>query len=174
MLKKFNQNNDVIYNQLKSKLLYKNVYSYNNIKSIIVNVNLFKLKSFNDDVILETSFLIEYLTSLKSFINFYKRMYQEVNLQIASNLRGTYIFYFLFLLKIFYFPILRRRNLVLPDSFDTALNYSFTLNSINTFSFVPDIYFKWNNSINISLKLLTYNKNKSKLLLTYWNFPFSI
>lgn len=142
MFNKFQQNDLIIFNQLKSKLLFKNSYEFETIDSVQINVNLFKLKSFNEDIILESAFLLESLTYMKSFIKYYKRMYQEVNLQLAVTLRKFYTYYFLILLKVFYFPIFRRRNLILADSFDSYFNFNFAIKSINTFLFVPDIFFK--------------------------------
>ncbi len=69
-------------------------------------------------------------------------MYQEVHVQLSNTLRSPHFFYFFTILKMFYFPILNRRNLVLADSFDKSFNYTLKLNNVNTFPFVPDIYFK--------------------------------
>ena len=78
------QNDSVISNQLKSKLLYKHVFESQKLKTVRLNINLNKLKSFNEDIILESLFLLEFLTSLKSYISFYKRMYQEVHVQLSN------------------------------------------------------------------------------------------
>lgn len=173
MFNKFQQNDLVLFNQLKSKLLFKNSYEFKTVDSIQVNVNLFKLKSFNEDIILETAFLLESLTSMKSFIKYYKRMYQEVNLQLAVTLRNLYTYYFLILLKVFYFPIFRRRNLILADSFDSSFNFNFAIKSLNTFLFVPDIFFKWQIPISCFVSFNYKNKSKAKLLLNYWNFTLA-
>ena len=100
------QNDSVISNQLKSKLLYKHVFESQKLKTVRLNINLNKLKSFNEDIILESLFLLEFLTSLKSYISFYKRMYQEVHVQLSNTLRSPHFFYFFTILKMFYFPIL--------------------------------------------------------------------
>ena len=142
MLRKLNKNNIIINNQLRSKLLYKNQYNVVSIKSSRLTFNFNKLKSFNDDIVLEGLFLLEFLGSLKGTISYYKKMYQEVNLQVTSILRGNYLSYFLLLLKIFYFPLLIRRNVLPTESFDKLSNYSFTLLNVNSFTFLPDIYFR--------------------------------
>ena len=69
-------------------------------------------------------------------------MYQEVNIQVSTILRKDYILYFLMLLKLFYFPLLVRRNLFLTEAFDKSNNYYFTLINVSSFLFLPDIYFK--------------------------------
>jgi hypothetical protein len=142
MLKKTLKNNLVMTNQIRSKLLLKHLYNNVTVKSSRLSVNFSKLRSFNDDIILEGLFLLEFLGSLKANVTYYKKMYQEVSLQIATILRRVNIFYFTMLLKLFYFPLLIRRNVSLVESFDKTNNYSFTLTSINSFPFLPDIYFK--------------------------------
>ena len=68
-------------------------------------------------------FLLEFIGGLKSNISYYKKMYQEVNLQVSSILRRNYSFYFIMLLRLFYFPLLVRRNILLTESFDKNSNY---------------------------------------------------
>jgi hypothetical protein len=142
MFKKLQKNNQIITNQLRSKLLFKNLYSFNFTKLVQLQLNLNKLKSFNEVAILEGLFLLEFLSSLKASITYYKKMYQEVNVQISVRLRDYYIFYFLFILKIFYFPVLLRRNESVISNFDQLANYSLTLGNINMLPFIPDIFFK--------------------------------
>lgn len=142
MFKKFKKNDLIITNQIRSKLLTKHFYNQTSVNSVRLTLNLNKLKSFNDDVILEGLFLLEFFSSLKGNINYYKKMYQEVNLQLSSILRKSYIFYLFLILKIFYFPIVVRRNVALTTTFDKLFNYSFTLSDINMLVMLPDIYFK--------------------------------
>lgn len=136
------KNNNIMVNQMRSKLLLKHLYNLPHIKTTRVSVNFTRLKSFNDDIVLEGLFLLEFITFLKANISHHKRMYQEVNLQILSILRNKNVFNFLLLLKIFYFPLLNRRNLFLVESFDKVNNYAFTLTNLNFFPFLPDIFFK--------------------------------
>lgn len=142
MYKKLKKNNLIIQNQLRSKLLQTNLFSYSSIKVINLQLNLNKLKSFNEVTILEGLFLVEFLSSLKAAITYYKKMYQEVSVQVGVKIRSDYIFYFLFLLKLFYFPVLVRRNESLVSTFDKQGNYFLTIVNINMLPFVPDIYFK--------------------------------
>jgi len=171
MFKKFKKNDLIITNQIRSKLLTKHFYNLTSVNSVRLTLNLNKLKSFNDDVILEGLFLLEFFSSLKGNINYYKKMYQEVNLQLSSILRKSYIFYLFLILKIFYFPIVVRRNVALTTTFDKLFNYSFTLSDINMLVMLPDIYFKWNTPINCFFHLNSNKLEKSKLFLSYWNFP---
>ena len=136
-----------------------------------LQLNLNKLKSFNEVTILEGLFLLEFLSSLKSSITYYKKMYQEVNVQVSARLRDYYIFYFLFILKIFYFPVLLRRNESVISNFDQFANYSLTLTNINMLPFIPDIFFKWTTPINCFFNLVLPIKKQSQLFLKYWNFP---
>jgi hypothetical protein len=142
MLKKTLKNNLVMTNQIRSKLLLKHLYNNTVLKVSRLSVNFNKLRSFNDDMILEGLFLLEFLSSLKANVTYYKKMYQEVSLQIATILRRVNVFYFIILLKLFYIPLLIRRNVSLVESFDKTNNYFFTLTSINSFPFLPDIFFK--------------------------------
>jgi hypothetical protein len=86
MLNKFTKNNSIIFNQIKTKLLFQNNFDFNLIKSIQLQTNFNKLKTFNEVIILEGLFLIEFISSLKSCITFNKKMYQHVNVQISSRL----------------------------------------------------------------------------------------
>jgi hypothetical protein len=142
MFRKLKKNNKVLQNQLRSKLLFKNTYNITSITSARLNINFNKLKSFTDDIILEGLFFLEFIGSLKANISYFKKMYQEVNIQVSTVLRKDYILYFLMLLKLFYFPLLIRRNLFLTEAFDKSNNYYFTITNIGSFLFLPDIYFK--------------------------------
>jgi hypothetical protein len=120
----------------------KNTYDITSLKTSRLNVNFHKLKSFNEDLVLEGLFFLEFIGGLKATISYYKRMYQEVNLQVSSVLRFNYMSYFLVLLKLFYFPLLNRRSLYLNEAFDKNNQYYFTITDVNSFLFLPDIYFK--------------------------------
>ena len=69
-------------------------------------------------------------------------MYQEVSLQLANIIRDRYIYYFVVLMKLFYFPLLARRNVSMTQAFDVNNNYAFTVVNLNSFPVLPDIYFK--------------------------------
>ncbi len=142
MLNKFDKNNSIIFNQVKSKLLFKNNFDFDFFKSVQLQTNFNKLKTFNEVIILEGLFLIEFISSLKSCITYNKKMYQHVNVQISSRLNQHHIFYLFCLLKILYFPVLLRRNEPLKQTLDKFFNYYMTLTNVNIFPFIPDIFFK--------------------------------
>ena len=50
----FKKNSDLMYNQLRLKLLYKNTFQFNEVhtSNIKMNINLLKLKYFNDESLL--------------------------------------------------------------------------------------------------------------------------
>ena len=171
MSNKIFKNNDIIVNQLRSKLLLKHFYNLPKVKVSKLSINLTKLKSFNDDIILEGLFLLEFIGFLKANIGHHKKMYQEVSLQLLSLLRNNNFLNFLLLLKLFYFPLLIRRNLSLVESFDTSNNYAFTLTNLNSFPFLPDVFFKWSHPINCFLHFDSKTVANSRLFLQYWNFP---
>lgn len=141
MFKKLKQNHFIYTNQLRSKLLIKNNRILE-IKTIQLHLNLNNLKSFNETTILEGLFLLEFITSLKAAISSYKKMYQQVNIQLMIKLRKNYVFYFLNLLKIFYFPIILRRNEIVTYNFNQSLTFSFTIDNLNILPFLSDVFFK--------------------------------
>jgi len=160
-------NKAIIFNHLKVKCLSKSRFDLVSIKSIISTINLFKLKSFNESILLESLFLLEFLSGGKATINFFKKMYTAVNIQVSKRIRREFIFNFLMLFKIFYFPILRRRNIFLTNNINSAGNYILPIPNVNLLPFLPDIYFRYAVLINSSLILNTNNPNLSNLYLSY-------
>jgi hypothetical protein len=123
MFKKLQQNNFIIKNQLRSKILVKNFYNFSLFESIQLHINLNKLKTLNDPLLFESFFLLEFICLIKASITSHKKMYQQINIQISTLLKNNIILYFLLLLKIFYFPIIYRRNDVLKYNIDSFNNY---------------------------------------------------
>jgi hypothetical protein len=123
MFKKLEQNNFIIKNQLRIKLIVKNFYNFKLFDSLQLHINLNKLKTLNDSIIFEGFFLLEFISLIKSAITSHKKMYQQVNIQISTLLKNNVVLYFLLLLKIFYFPIIFRRNDILKYNLDTLHNY---------------------------------------------------
>jgi len=138
----FKKNQQVAYNQLRVKLLYNNTFQADTNLNIHSNINLFKLKSFNDDSLLESLFLLEFFSSLKSYISYHKKMFQEVNVQVANTIRNNSLVYFIYLIKIFYLPILYRRNFSFEHSKIINKSFNFNISNINLLPFLPDIFFK--------------------------------
>ena len=141
MFRKLKKNHVIYKNQLRSKLLTTNNQVLE-IKLTQLYINLNNLKSFNETNILEGLLLLEFATSVKSAISSFKKMYQQVNVQLAVKLRKYYIFYFLFLLKVFYFPIIKRRNDIVNHNFSKSLTFSITIDNVNILPFLPDVFFK--------------------------------
>ena len=123
MFKKLQQNNFIIKNQLRSKLLLKNFYNFHLFDAIQLHINLNKLKTLNDPIIFESFFLLEFISLIKSSITSHKKMYQQINVQISTLLKNNLVIYLLLLLKIFYFPIISRRNDILKFNLDNLHNY---------------------------------------------------
>jgi hypothetical protein len=171
MFKKFKKNNLIIINQIKNKVLSKSWHSLQLVRLIHIQVNLNKLKSFDELLIGEGLLLLEFITKLRSSITYSKKMYQEVNVKISNEIRKSCLLYFLLLLKIFYFPVLIRRNEAIVSNYDKLFKFSLTLMNINILPFIPDIFFKWITPICCYFNLLFFNKNNSYLFLRYWNFP---
>ena len=173
MERKILKNNSIIFNQMRTKLLKKHLNNNVSIRSNRLSLNLNKLRSFNDDVILEGLFLLEFLGLYRSNVTYYKKMYQEVSLQLANIIRDRFVYYFVLLMKLFYFPLLARRNVSMTQAFDINNNYAFTVVNLNSFPALPDIYFKWNTPVNCFFNMQSKSKNHSTLFLQYWNFPIS-
>lgn len=136
-------NNDIIYNQMKIKLLYKSSLNYKTTKFINLNLNLFNLKSFDDVKLIEGFYLLEFFTGLKPYINSYKKHFNNVYVQLSTTLRDNFVLEFLLILSLFYFPIYIRRNLTFIKSKKNFKNFYYSLNNINSsFILIPDIYFR--------------------------------
>lgn len=172
MNQKYKKNSQVSYNQLRVKFLYNNTFESNTDINMHLNINLFKLKSFNDDTLLESLFLLEFFSSLKSYISYHKKMFQEVNVQVANTLRKDSLMYFLVLLRTFYFPILYRRNFSFDDLKFINKSFNFNISNVNLLPFLPDTFFKWRTPLNLSINFTTSDLKKNKILLEYYGFSF--
>lgn len=157
--------------QIRLKLLTKQVNGL--YKKSNLNINLYKLPNITDNLILESLLLLEFFTGTKTHINHLKRNFKEVNIQVANNLNKKNLSYFFNLLKIFYLPILQRRNLQVTDDKIFSSNFNYTITNINLIPFIPDIYFKWNTPINCFFTFNYINKNEIKLILSYMGFFFT-
>ncbi len=160
MLKYQKQNDYLLENQLRCKLVSKNLDMLNTPEYMRLSTTLNRLTSSNDPIILETFYLLELLTNLKPGLTFYRKNYQEVNIQMTSILRDSNIFYFLYIFKVFYFPILKRRNENISASFDKLGNATISVKMVNLLPIFPDLYYKWN----YTLTLFFFNNKNNKLL----------
>jgi ribosomal protein L5 len=158
--------NLINFNQLRLKLLYKSVLT-KNLNRVTLSLDLYKLKSFNEDIILENLLLVEFISNLKTAIKRYKKGYQNSNVLLNVTLRKKAIIYYLNILKNFYFPLLHRRSLKNKLLFDSTYNSSFLMKNINEIPFLPEIYFKFENKIKVSFFLYSNSIQKSNLLISY-------
>lgn len=127
------------YRQMQLKLLVKDPIS---IKSSILNINLFKISGLKNPLILESLLLLEFFSGSRTILKRLKKNYKEVNAQISGIIQPKNLDYFLSLLKVFYFPILQRRNVFIDSK---CVQKRFIINSIeniNFLPFIPDIFFK--------------------------------
>jgi hypothetical protein len=161
-----NKQNLINFNQLRLKLLYKSLLT-KNLDYITLSLDLYKLKSFNDDSILESLLLVEFISNLKTAIKGYKKGYQSSNILVNVTLRKKLNSYYLNILKFFYFPLLRRRSLKNKLSFDFSYNSSFLMKNVNEIPFLSEIYFKFENPIKASFFFFSNSIEKSNLLLSY-------
>lgn len=159
--------NDYIFsNQNRVKLLLRN--SIIGDKAIAVYANLLKLNSFNEPSIVETLYLIELITNSRGSVLSAKKMYQEVSLVLKTILRNDHTFYSLYLFKVFFFPILKRRNEVTPYSINKQGNHcTITLINVNLLPLFPDIFYKYNYSIKVTFHI---SNSKLAVLKKYLNF----
>jgi hypothetical protein len=127
-------------NQLTLKFLKKNQNTI--YKKINININLYKLQNIKTKIIPESLLLLEFFCNQKSNINYYKKNFKEINIQLMANLQEKNLSYIFKILKILYLPILRRRNIKLSLLKISGLNFNYTLSSINILPFIPDIFFK--------------------------------
>lgn len=168
----FKKSSQLTYNQLRVKLLYTSTFQHNSDLNIHANINLFKLKSFNDDALLESLLLLEFFSSLKSHISYHKKMFQEVNVQVATTIRTHALVYFVLLMRIFYLPIMYRRNFSFEDSKIINKSFNFNISNVNLLPFLPDIFFKWRTPLNFFINFKSVDLKKNKLLLEYLGFNF--
>lgn len=155
----------IYFNQLRLKLLYTTIW-----QNVTPNIKLFldkyNLKTLDDDEILENLFLLEFITNMKSVINYYKKSYKNIMLQISSSLRRKYLYYFLDILKIFYLPLMYRRNNAINLFFDKSISASFLIKQIKDLPLMPEIYYNHKNLINIIIYFPIFLKaNKKKIFL---------
>lgn len=125
--------------QLRLKLLTKEPL---NPKSSNLNINLFKVSGLKNSLILESLLLLELFSGSRTILKHLKKNYKEINAQVSSTIRFNKLPYFFNLLKVFYFPILQRRNVFISKKSLQEKYITHSLENINFLPFVPDIFFK--------------------------------
>lgn len=152
-------------NQFNLKLL-----KFDNLKlckSINLCVNLFKVPNIVDNIILESLFLLEFFSGKKAHISHYKKNYKELNMQVANDLNQKNLTYILNIFKIFYLPILKRRNIQMEINSIITFNFNYKLSNINLIPFIPDLYFKWNKPLNL---YFCFRKKENKEIILFLKF----
>lgn len=173
MFKTFYKKNErILLFQLKNKLLEKNINSANKISYCISLIDIFNInKKIKSSIILKLLLLLELLFGNKSFINIYIIKYAKLRLQLYLKILNKNFFFLFFIIKLFYIPLLIRRNIfLLKNSYDISGNYWFTIKYINIFPFMFNLYIFLKKNIKIGIFLNSKKKNNNKLLLESLNF----
>ena len=169
----FEKNDNIIFNQLRLKLLYKSKFKEKKI-NIALAVNLNAIKSYVDNNISENLFFLEFVTSIKGMIKNYKKNYHNMNVYIIYSLRKEHMYFFMNLLKMFYFPIIKRRNDNLLFYYDPSYNISFYISTLKDMPFMSNIYYNYDNPIIVHFYFNSNIKDKSLLLLNYYTSLYPI
>ena len=101
-----------------------------------------KIFNLKDLKILKALLLLEMLTGSKSYINYLKKNYKEINFQFMSTIQQKNSDYLLLLLRYFYLPILHRRHIGINQEKISKNSFNYTLRNINFFPFLSNVYFK--------------------------------
>ncbi len=157
--------------QLVTKIITRNPLIF--YKSVNININIFKLKSITHSIIIKSLYILEFCSGSKSFINYFKKNYKEMNIQLMIDLNIKNSKYFFDILKIFYLPILYRRNLLINKERIFLSNFNYTISNLNILTFLPDVYFRWDKSINCFFNFRKKNSKQILLYLYYFGFNFA-
>lgn len=141
---------------------------------INLNLNVLKVSQLSDVLVLDSFYLLEFFSSNKPFINKYKKSYKQVSLQLMNNIRREAEFYFLNILKLFYFPALYRRSERFNSNQISLNNFNFTISNINLLPFIPDIYFKWIIPLNCNLNFKHLKTSNLNLYLQFLGYVFKL
>ena len=133
-------NNNFEFDQLRLKFLKKNTKDL--YKNINLNINLYKLNNINNIQLREGLCLLDFYSGKVSSTQAFKKSFKEINIQVYNTLLKKDLNYFLLILKIFYLPILNRRNLMISNNKFFFKSFNYTITNINLLPLIPDIYFK--------------------------------
>lgn len=162
------QNINLSFNHLRLKLLYKTIKSEEKISNkIILSIYLYKLKSFNDIKILESLFLLEYITNIKSHIASFNKSYQRLDLHLQAVLRYNHIFDYQRIIKVFYSPMLKRSGNAINVSYTRDYNVCYQLDNLNYLPMLPEAFLQHNITLYNYIYFKTKSKLESLLLLNY-------
>ena len=111
------------------------------IKKIILTINLRKLTSLDNPLILETLILLDLITGNKSYINSYKSKHLSNDINFKVVLRKKHMEYILNTLYFLVFPRLIQKNLPVKYYIYNK-TFSFFLKDINVYPQIPNIFYK--------------------------------
>ena len=154
-------------NQLRLKLLSKAIYQ-SKLINLSLGTSIINIRSFRNKTILENLLFLEFLSFLRGNIRAYKKSYQSPRVELLSIIKEKATSQFLTLLKIFYVPLLKRRNSKPYYATDASNNIFFELSFIKELPFIPEIYFRHKNPVIASFYLKKKIKKESILLLNYF------
>lgn len=157
------------FDQLRLKFLSKNKNIYKNIN---LNINLYKLNNINNIQLREGLCLLDFYSGKVSSTQAFKKSFKEINIQLYNTLQNKNQKYFLLILKIFYLPILTRRNIIIKNNIFFKQSFNYTILDINLLPFIPDIYFKWKIPINCFFNFKIKNNFQNLFILKYLGFCF--
>ena len=89
--------NKVIFNQIRLKIIKKNIYPTFSIKKIISNIYFFRIDSFKNINILESLFFFRLISKEKGYISYFKKKYKEYDIILNLSLAKKKANYMLFL-----------------------------------------------------------------------------
>lgn len=161
--------NNIIFNQIRLKIIQKKLYPRIFLKKIITKIFFFKIDSFKNISFLESFYFFKILTNYRSYISYFKKKYKEYDLILTIVLKKKNTFFLVFLWMLFFFPLLKKRNIILPFNFNRGHDIVFTNNLYNIYPFFPNIYFSWLKKINYILLFSSSNKKINLLISYYYN-----
>ena len=165
--------NKVIFNQIRLKIIKKKLYPTFSIKKIISNIYFFKIDSFKNINILESLFFFRLISKEKGYISYFKKKYKEYDIILNLSLAKKKANYMLFLWLIFFFPLLKKKNLSLNYNFNSGNNIVFINNIYNIYPFFPNIFFSWIKKISHTILFSSKNRKINLLFASYYNIPLN-
>lgn len=161
--------NLVIEKQTDLKLLTKNTYLKQGYLNTTQQIHLPKMDTFEDLIVAESLYLLRIISGKKSVISKIKKKYKEydiiVNLTTTARTRD----YSFFMLSVFLFPILRRREDMISISPRKSISFSSSLNGVYPLLF--NVYFAWEKRVVFNVSSVYNKRGLSFLILNYYDPP---
>lgn len=162
ILKKYNYFNT---NQIKIKTIH--LLSVTIIKKVQLNVNIVRMDSFSNYLIIESCSLLEFFSKQRASVNSFKQKYKSINIQLSIDLQIKNLFYFFNILKIFYLPGYKRQNVSFFLDQILFSKFIFSILNVNLIPFLPNTFFKWKLLL---INIFFFNKNDLKEILLFLNY----